>query len=1613
MSQTNTNFVPYPEYDDPNFYKKIYSKKEFFRTKAPPVPPQEQISKHLKDVCNPKQFTIQNYQEFVRNFISSTTNYNGMLLFWGVGTGKCVSPDTVVCLNGCLECIQSIWDTYNDGSYTPDECNGQWSKPKIVIKVNTLNQESGKIIECPINRLYRQKICEPINVVTLANGCQLKLTKQHHLLTEKGWTNQLDTIKQIAVPRRIINQYNVKNIGVNLAQFLGWHMAMGNEPCDTTNLLIMGIDEAICDNLIEQFSLLSEENKMGKPLYSVERHDQKVFLRIECPDYVNYLKQHGYVWGLPTTKRTFPQILMTASIEEVRVFLRAYCDAKLSIDQKVGLLEFPPMSKTSVDQLTHLFKLFELELVKKQVGAYMSAMISNEYMWQYWREIGFSIQVKKTLLSHLIRPSQQKYVDDVIMIDVKELHEELYDGYVYDIEIMDHHNYVANGIICHNTCGAIQIAEGLKDVVKRLDKKIYVLTKSQIRANFLKELYSFDRAKKEIVPGSMQCTGNTYHIPPSQEPILDHRKKKVKEMIRQSYKFMGPRQFANYVDTQIKGHVPGTIGQYFSNSVFVIDEAHGLTKTDLEADEEGTKHRKKTMKKTTVSEEEDDDEDEDEEDVDEEEEEEGSDEGKHRQKGKKKPSVSKRRIIDIFEEIFKDSVGIKLILLTATPMKDTAQDLVLILDLLLRNDKRPSLKDAASAEAIEKYGEFLGDDVVKHKKMTYEDLLFKGEDEVNDVLLKDLARGYVSYVRGENPASFPIVVNAEKDENHPYLEVYIPHPLLTDKWEKFPKKDYMRYIEVVKCRMSMYQYSNYLAIIKRKPDEKKKSSKSEMKIHSSMQASNIVFPTKTENIGEYGSSGFKGALKETSMTIDVSSGKKGGIGNKKKTVSVFDYQEKMPPFLKLEEIGKYSEKFKTLLLNVIHSKGIVYVYTDFVQIGARLIALMLEQNGYKRFVNEKLAKLGVKPLWNPASKYVATANDLQCALCERKKGNHDDSWHKFTQATYILFTGKEKYFSQTEIDLINDKDRNSDGETIKIIVGTRVSGEGIDYKMIREVHIMDPWHNNTRLYQVIGRAARHCSHYALDPSERKVTVFRYCSSAPIEFEEYSKDRTYNELKPYFDKIVPGSKKFVPFTFKELFAETSDEKVYRRVERKDKFVKKVERILKIVAVDCALNRNINIFHNYLKDDKDRSRECDYMECDYKCEGFDDQNPPDRPKKINLDTYNLYFSEPQIARVQLYITELFRTNFVMKLENIIYETILRFPGVDVEFIFEAVDRIIGYPPQKSPTRLTDRFSRPGRLIFADPYYIFQPDDLSDEKAPLYYKTTPLTVKNKAINLEPIREQAKITAATTQEAQQAAEKTVNIKEKITQLMGITDKYEMHYELARIVPDIQAQIFEAIVFSKEYENKKRFIKILNDYFAKDGKLYIVSLTKGEELLGHHINGQNRLYSPKKLAWVNEKDDVSLASLMLRDVSKPRNADRLKRPLGDIVGYVVFEKGEYKFKIMDLKAQEKKRKKLKEDYSIKTYRKGKVCKNYSVAEIRTFMDLLEMEEPSGRSNREKLCIPIELQCRKLDDIDKEHRWFYSEQDLANYMSEFKKQDGEEKKVVRKKKVTLESPKKR
>merc|ERR1712166_10184 len=80
------NYKYYPAIDDENFYEKIFTKKEFYKTFIHKN--KETNDEFLDRVCNPTSFRPMPQQDFLRNYISLNTPYNGILIFHGTGAGK-------------------------------------------------------------------------------------------------------------------------------------------------------------------------------------------------------------------------------------------------------------------------------------------------------------------------------------------------------------------------------------------------------------------------------------------------------------------------------------------------------------------------------------------------------------------------------------------------------------------------------------------------------------------------------------------------------------------------------------------------------------------------------------------------------------------------------------------------------------------------------------------------------------------------------------------------------------------------------------------------------------------------------------------------------------------------------------------------------------------------------------------------------------------------------------------------------------------------------------------------------------------------------------------------------------------------------------------------------------------------------------------------------------------------------------------------------------------------------------------------------------------------------------------------------------------------------------
>jgi hypothetical protein len=223
------------------------------------------------------------------------------------------------------------------------------------------------------------------------------------------------------------------------------------------------------------------------------------------------------------------------------------------------------------------------------------------------------------------------------------------------------------------------------------------------------------------------------------------------------------------------------------------------------------------------------------------------------------------------------------------------------------------------------------------------------------------------------------------------------------------------------------------------------------------------------------------------------------------------YSYKGIKFLSPSTLETYSSKYSLIMKILNESKGVVFVYSNLVEVGAKLFSMVLEEHGYEPAVGNRL---------------------LQDTSGEVNRGS---------KGKYVLFTSETNPIDIRKALIRLRNPKNKTGSDIRIIVASPKVSEGVDFRFVRQVHVLDPWFNMSRIEQVVGRGIRTCSHSALPFEEQNCTIYLHICR------------------------FPDSKQ-----------ETLDEYIYRTfAEGKAIRIAKVKRVIMESAMDCPLQSNINV------------------------------------------------------------------------------------------------------------------------------------------------------------------------------------------------------------------------------------------------------------------------------------------------------------------------------------------------------------------------------------------------------------------------------------------------------
>ena len=806
-----------------------------------------------------------------------------------------------------------------------------------------------------------------------------------------------------------------------------------------------------------------------------------------------------------------------------------------------------------------------------------------------------------------------------------------------------------HGVGVGKTCSAITVAETFLEIMPQ--HTVYILAPQSIADGFKKTIFDANRLRPSTkndysLTGerwtSPQCTGMTYlHITgtaaaETREEIV----KEVDKVVRTRYNIMGYLAFANWVQKKLNAIPSLIVGkarkdreaqiltQLFADHLIIVDEAHNLRDSDAGLVEE------------PVDDEVDD---------------------------QKIPDAAQgKALTPILQQIVRTAEGLRLMLMTATPMYNTANEILFLLNLLSANDTKDDSLQLRDRDVFKADGTFVAD----------------GEEK-----LAKIAKRYVSYMRGENPNTFPLRLTPPESAGH------------TTFFERYPEISISRKEGAVKLKSDTTMtpaeketLTNSLKVLKalplivtevnpesavgvllsstlekhaNPPKEVEATAVSTFLLDQTMQIGNITYDATA---GIFGSRGWETYMREETNLI------------KGTTVNQFTWnpiQQEGRETQTLESVftgdglKAHAPKIARIVKSITKAKGMSFVYSRYVKAGALPIAIALELAGWCRI----LADGTPAPLLKQEGK-------------------------RTYKHYYVLLTSNEGYSGGSIKGLVEYATTFADleeasGKKVKAIIGSQVASEGLDLKCIRELHLLDGWYHLNRIEQIEGRGVRFCSHVMLPLRERNCLIYLHVINVP----KY---------------------------------ESADLYAYRIAVRKALPIGKVSRLMKINAWDCMLNieaillkdmparqimdargrdasaygfkKDADGVARYSLDDKPFTSFCDYStQCEYQCMN----KPVVKVEAVNDSTFKEFDYRRMFLKKEERLQDIFADEVALPLE-----TIRDIVYGDIPWAIGA----IGLREALGQLKIRRSDGIYGTLVLQNGYIVFQPEYVSDTYIPL---------------------------------------------------------------------------------------------------------------------------------------------------------------------------------------------------------------------------------------------------------------------------------------------------------
>ena len=714
------------------------------------------------------------------------------------------------------------------------------------------------------------------------------------------------------------------------------------------------------------------------------------------------------------------------------------------------------------------------------------------------------------------------------------------------------------------------------------------------------------------------------------------------------------------------------------------------------------------------------------------------------------------------------SKNTQLLLLTATPMFNHYTEIVWLINLLNVNDGRGIL---SIGDVFHDNGEFK-----------------KGGKE----LLVRKMTGYVSYVRGENPYSFPFRIYPNVfAPTHTFPDVPYPRLKPTGAILNHGIMHLKPYLTVLgDHQMDTYRRIVDQALIKKTPLY------SIYNISKCIQCSIIAYPNHKTVLQDVDSDSEDEDANEDANESDVSLGDAEKVKVEPKSTAKshtnieFDLQKHMELDNDLDE-----DQFKEAFDQAFIDKYVLPLTStkNKTRVTAAEIT-NIGESGLKSVMNytrnsTELGNFDYKPGQPPMfqMKYLETYSSKIYAISRmldstNKKQGQDGvdkqsgpvgSQNAGVEGIVLIYS---KYIFAGIIPMalaleeLGFTNASSRGNLMSKKAGRK--SNGLKYVMITGTPLLTPD------FQIIKKI-NHADN--INGDKIKVVLISDSGSEGIDLQMI---RQIHVLDPWFNlnrteqiigrgvrnfshRRLPFEKRNVQIFLHAAILSDRDEEEsmdlyqYRLSEKKAIQIGKISRIVKQHSVDCMLNHgqtnftadNFNqavdiqladhaVIRNFRFGDQPFSASCDYLSsCDYDC--LPSLEKKEDELEINDTTYNVYFSTTNIEKIVKIIRLLMTDRFFYKKKHLVAfinnesKNKTQFP---LHLIDLALSSIL-----TNKTPIKDKYGRSGTLVNIGDYYLFQPDVINVANLSVQHRSMKLNVNYNVIPFKDVGTENAVVATT----------------------------------------------------------------------------------------------------------------------------------------------------------------------------------------------------------------------------------------------------------------------------